>query len=100
MSEETYEVGELVEADVIVSGKMVRILLTFIPDDAADEVPWRALVPNSTGGWFTSDDLANVRRMVAVPRVTRQQVVEAVTAPVTPTSTTTDAVMRLFGQAE
>lgn len=73
---ENYQVGELVRADVVIHGKVERVLLTYIPDDTDDGVPWRRLVPNAdeAGGWHTTDDLANIERMVAVPVIGRDQI--------------------------
>lgn len=101
---ENYQVGELIRADVIVQGKVERVLLTYIPDHSYDDVPWRRLVPNSvdSGGWHTTDDLANIERMVAVPVISREQVIEALTdqPDIGASDAAADAMLRLFGQGQ
>jgi hypothetical protein len=98
-----YKIGELVEATVHLNGEVRRSILTYIPDDLYDSVPWRELVPNSApgGGWFAREDLSDIVPMVAVPRYSRRQVVDALDIPLYAADVIpeiADEVLRLMGQ--
>jgi hypothetical protein len=102
-----YQTGDLVEAAISRNGEIRRAVLTYIPEPAfdgtEDAVPWRELVPNSApgGGWFTHADLTDIVPLVAVPRLSREQIVDAL-APECPDRTTAEdvapAVLGLMGQ--
>ena len=99
-----YKIGELVEATVHLNGESRRAILTYIPDDPDDFVPWRELVPNNSapsGGWFTQEDLSDIVPMVAVPRYSREQIVDALDRECPDRTTAEDVapeVLRLMGQ--
>lgn len=98
---ENYQIGELVRADVVIRGKVERVLLTYIPDYPGDEVPWRRLVPNGVGGWHTTEDLANIERMVAVPVISREQLFSVVACEAwSGNAEIVDAVLALFEQGK
>ncbi|SRR6266542_323718 len=98
-----YQIGDLIEATVYHAGGFKRLVLAYVPDDEEDYIHWRALVPNTWpgGGWFADQDLEDIVPMVAVPRYSREQIVDTL-APECPDLTTAedvaDGVLRLMGQ--
>jgi hypothetical protein len=104
---DNYKTGDLVEATIIEQGERKRVPLTYIPDRSdehgADILPFRRLVPNdySGDGWYGFEEMTDIVRLVAVPVVTREQVIEALTdqPDILASDAAADAVLSLFGQA-
>jgi hypothetical protein len=99
-----YKIGDLIEATINVSSiEKVRIRAVYVPDGEDDNLPFRRLVPNASPAeqWFGFHELDDIVRLVAVPAVTREQVIEALTdqPDILASDAAADAVLSLFGQA-
>lgn len=100
-----YEIGDLIEATVILGGRERHELLAYQPDPGPDEdlFPWQRIERGEQDeftSYFSAEELANVKRLVTIPAVTREQVIEALTdqPDILASDAAADAVLTLFGQ--
>lgn len=101
-----YQIGDLIEATINVSSvEKARIRAAYVPDGEDDSLPFRRLIPNvdPREQWFGLDELSDIVRLVAVPKVTRAQVFDILypdgTLPAEDQrESKIDTILALFGQ--
>lgn len=101
-----YQIGDLVEATLVLDGREHRELLSYQPEPGVirDRYPWLRLERGQRDAFttfFATGDLTDIVPLVAVPLLSREQVVDALDprayGDVTVDAQTTE-VLRLMGQ--
>lgn len=98
-----YKIGDLIEATVILGGRERRELLSYQPDPGPDEdlFPWQRLERGERDdftAYFSAEELADVKRLVTLPVLTRDEVITLLSNAYSPDTISgqVDAVMALI----